>query len=64
MSIRNLKKAVKNSNGFLTFGVHNHGYYAVNEGDRIVFHKEYLEIENTEFSTLIAYKEITRLIIE
>lgn len=29
MSIRNLKKAMKNSNGFLNIGVHNHGFYAV-----------------------------------
>lgn len=63
MNIRNLKKSVKNSNGFLTFGVHYRGYYAVNEGDKIIFHKGYLEIENTELSTLIPYKEITRLII-
>lgn len=64
MKIRKLKKAMKNSNGFLTIGVHNHGYYAINEGDRLVFHKEYVEIESIDFSTLIAYKEINRLIIE
>lgn len=64
MKIRNLKKAMKNSNGFLTIGVHNHGYYAINEGDKLLFHKDYVEIENIDFSTLIAYKEITRLIIE
>lgn len=64
MKIRKLKKAMKNSNGFLTIGVHNHGYYAINEGDRLLFHKDYVEIENIDFSTLIAYKEINRLIIE
>ena len=64
MSIRKLKKAMKNSNGFLTIGVHNHGYYAINEGDKLLFHKDYVEIENIDFSTLIAYKEINRLIIE
>lgn len=63
MNIRNLKKAMKNSS-FLTIGVHNHGYYAINEGDRIIFHKEQLEIANTMFSTFISYKEINRLIIE
>lgn len=55
---------MKNSNGFLTIGVHNHGYYAINEGDKLLFHKDYVEIENIDFSTLIAYKEINRLIIE
>ena len=64
MKIRKLKKAMKNSNGFLTIGVHNHGYYAINEGDRLLFHKDYVEIECIDFSTLIAYKEINRLIIE
>lgn len=64
MKIRKLKKAMKNSNGFLTIGVHNHGYYAINEGDKLLFHKDYVEIENIAFSTLIAYKEINRLIIE
>lgn len=64
MKIRKLKKAMKNSNGFLTLGVHNHGYYAINEGDKLLFHKDYVEIENTNFSTLIAYKEINRLIIK
>ena len=64
MKIRKLKKAMKNSNGFLTIGVHNHGYYAINEGDRLLFHKDYVEIENIDFSTLVAYKEINRLIIE
>lgn len=64
MKICKLKKAMKNSNGFLTIGVHNHGYYAINEGDKLLFHKDYVEIENIDFSTLIAYKEINRLIIE
>lgn len=64
MKIRKLKKAMKNSNGFLTIGVHNHGYYAINEGNRLVFRKDYVEIENIDFSTLITYKEINRLIIE
>lgn len=63
MSIRKLKKAMKNSNGFLTFGVYKHGYYAINESDKIIFHKKYLEIKNTNFSTLIFYREITRLIL-
>ena len=75
MNIRKLKKAMKNSNGFLTIGVHNHGYYAINEGNRLLFHKDYVEIvfstltaykdyAEIDFSTLIAYKEINRLIIE
>ena len=33
-------------------------------GDKLLFHKDYVEIENIDFSTLIAYKEINRLIIE
>ena len=40
MSIRKTKKALKNSNGFLTISVHNHGFYAADEGDKIVFHKK------------------------
>lgn len=63
MSIRNLKKAMKNSSGFLTIGVHNHGFYAINESDRIVFHKKGIDITNI-FTTYIKYTEITRLIIE
>lgn len=64
MSIRNLKKAMKNSSGFLTIGVHNHGFYAVDEGDRIVFHKKGVDITNNIFTTYIKYTEINRLIIE
>lgn len=64
MNICNLKKAVKNSNGFLTLGIHNHGYYAINEGDRIIFHKKGLDINNGIFITYLKYKEINRLIIE
>ena len=64
MSIRNLKKAMKNSSGFLTIGVHNHGFYAINEGDRIVFHKKGVDITNNIFTTYIKYTEINRLIIE
>ena len=62
MKIRKLKKAMKNSNGFLTLGIRNHGYYAINEGDRIVFHKK--GITNNIFTTYIKYTEINRLIIE
>lgn len=58
------KESHENSSGFLTLGVHNHGYYAINEDDKIIFHKEQLEIENTMFSIFISYKEINRLIIE
>lgn len=64
MSIRSLKKAMKNSSGFLTIGVHNHGYYAMNEGDRIVFHKKGIDITYNIFTTYIKYTEINRLIIE
>ena len=64
MSIRNLKKAMKNSSGFLTLGIHNHGYYAINEGDKLVFHKKGVDITNNIFTTYIKYKEINRLIIE
>ena len=64
MKIRKLKKAIKNSNGFLTIGVHYHGYYAINEGDKIVFHKKGIDITNNIFTTYIKYKEINRLIIE
>lgn len=64
MSIQNLKKAMKNSNGFLTLGVNNNGYYAINEGDRIIFHKKGLDISNGIFTTYLKYKEINRLIIE
>ena len=64
MSIRNLKKAMKNSSGFLTIGVHNHGFYAINEGDKLVFHKKGIDITNNIFTTYINYTEINRLIIE
>ena len=62
MSIRKLKKVMRNSNGFLTLGIHNHGFYAINEGDRIVFHKK--GITNNIFITYIKYTEINRLIIK
>ena len=64
MSIRNLKKAMKNSSGFLTIGVHNHGFYAINEGDKLVFHKKGVDITNNIFTTYIKYTEINHLIIE
>lgn len=64
MKIRKLKKAMKNSSGFLTIGVHNHGYYAINEYNRIVFHKKGIDITNSIFTTYIKYTEINRLIIE
>ena len=64
MNIRNLKKAMKNSSGFLTLGIHNHGYYAINEGDKLVFHKKGVDITNNIFTTYINYTEINRLIIE
>lgn len=64
MSIRNLKKAMKNSSGFLTIGVHNHGFYAINEGDKLVFHKKGVDITNNIFTTCIKYTEINRLIVE
>ena len=64
MSIRKLKKAMKNSSGFLTIGVHNHEFYAINEGDKLVFHKKGVDITNNIFTTYIKYTEINRLIIE
>ena len=64
MNIRKLKKAMKNSSGFLTIGVHNHGFYAINEGDKLVFHKKGVDITNNIFTTYIKYTEINRLIIE
>ena len=64
MNIRNLKKAMKNSSGFLTLGIHNHGYYAINEGDKLIFHKKGVNITNSIFTTYIKYTEINRLIIE
>ena len=64
MSIRNLKKAMKNSNGFLTISVHNHGFYAINESDKLVFHKKGIDITNNIFTTYIKYTEINCLIIE
>lgn len=64
MSICNLKKSMKNSSGFLTISIHNHGYYAINEDDKLVFHKKGIDITNNIFTTYIKYKEINRLIIE
>lgn len=64
MSICNLKKAMKNSSGFLTLGIHNHGYYAINEDDKLIFHKKGIDITNNIFTTYIKYTEINRLIIE
>lgn len=60
MKISKLKKAMKNSNDFLTLGIH--GYYAINEDDKLVFYKK--GITNNIFTTYIKYTEITRLIIE
>ena len=64
MNIRKLKKAMKNSSGFLTLGIHNHGYYAINEDSKLVFHKKGIDITNNIFTTYIKYTEINRLIIE
>ena len=64
MNIRKLKKAMKNSSGFLTLGIHIHGYYAINEDDKLVFHKKGIDITNNIFTTYIKYTEINRLIIE
>ena len=64
MNIRKLKKTMKNSNGFLTLVIHNYGYYAINEGDKIVFHKKSVDITNKIFTAYINYTEINRLIIE
>ena len=64
MNIRKLKKAMKNSSGFLTLGIHNHGYYAINEDYKLVFHKKGIDITNNIFTTYIKYTEINRLIIE
>ena len=64
MNIRKLKKAMKNSSGFLTLGIHNYGYYAINEDGKLVFHKKGIDINNNIFTTYIKYTEINRLIIE
>lgn len=64
MSIRNIKKAMKNSSGFLTLGIHNHGYYAINEGDKLVFHKKGIDVVHINFSVFIEYVLITRIIVE
>ena len=64
MKILKLKKVMKNSNGFLTISVHNHGFYAINESDKLVFHKKGIDITNNIFTTYIKYTEINRLIIE
>ena len=63
MSIRNIKKAMKNSSGFLTLGIHNHGYYAINEGDKLVFHKKGVDVVHINFSVFIEYVLITRIIL-
>ena len=55
---------MKNSSGFLTIRVHHHGFYAINEGDKLVFHKKGVDITNNIFTTYIKYTEINRLIIE
>lgn len=60
MKIRKLKKAMKSNNDFLTLDIHD--YYAINEGDKLVFHKK--GITNNIFTTYIKYTEITRLIVE
>lgn len=64
MNIRKLKKAMKNSSGFLTLGIHNHDYYAINEDCKLVFYKKGIDITNNIFTTYIKYTEINRLIIE
>ena len=64
MSIRNIKKAMKNSSGFLTLGIHNHGYYAINEDDKLVFHKKGVDVVHINFSVFIEYVLITRVILD
>ena len=64
MNIRKLKKAMKNSSGFLTLSIYKHGYYAINEDSKLVFHKKGIDITNNIFTTYIKYTEINRLIIE
>lgn len=64
MSIRNIKKAMKNSSGFLTLGIHNHGYYAINEDDKLVFHKKGIDVVHINFSVFIEYVLITRIILD
>lgn len=64
MSIRNIKKAMKNSSGFLTLGIHNHGYYAINEDDKLVFHKKGVDVVHINFSVFIEYVLITRIILD
>ena len=64
MSIRNIKKAMKNSSGFLTLGIHNHGYYAINEDDKLVFHKKGVDVIHINFSVFIEYVLITRIILD
>lgn len=54
MKISKLKKAMKNSNGFLTLGIH--GYYAINEDNKVIFHKK--GITNNIFTTYIKYTEL------
>ena len=55
---------MKNSSGFLTLGIHNHGYYAINEGDKLVFHKKGIDVVHINFSVFIEYVLITRIIVE
>ena len=43
MKIRNLKKAMKNSSGFLTLKLGRY-CYPVNEWDRIEYHKRHITI--------------------
>lgn len=64
MSIRKLKKAIKNSNGFLTLGIHRHGYYVINEDNKVIFHKKGLDVINGFITVYIEYVDINRLIIE
>lgn len=54
IKISKLKKAMKNSNGFLTLGIH--GYYAINEDNKVIFHKK--GITNNIFTTYIKYTEL------
>lgn len=62
MNIRKLKKVIKNSNGFLTLGIHNHGYYAINEDNKVIFHKKGIDVIHINFSVFIEYVLITRII--
>ena len=61
MNIRNLKKAMKNSSGFLTLSVGDRKLVCISEWNKISYHKKGISIDNTDY---MPYTRMRKVIIE